>query len=109
MVRKIWIFVFAILLMALPGMADAADSPFSAEPERLSLDLCLELASQNSQTVKAAEKKVEIAAAAVTEARGAYWPKLDYSLPTRRRIPCTLMMWISARELPKMNPERPFP
>jgi outer membrane protein len=38
------------------------------------------LASQNSQTVKAAQKKVEIAAAAVTEARGAYWPKLDYSL-----------------------------
>jgi outer membrane protein len=80
MVRKIWIFVFAILLMALPGMVDAADSPFSAKPERLSLDRCLELASQNSQTVKAAEKKVEIAAAAVTEARGAYWPKLDYSL-----------------------------
>ncbi len=80
MVRKIWIFVFASLLIALPGMVDAADSPFSAEPERPSLDRCLELASQNSQTMKAAKKKVEIAKTEVTEARGAYWPKLDYSL-----------------------------
>jgi outer membrane protein len=80
MVRKIWIFVFAILLMALPDMAEAADSPFSTEPEGLPLDRCLKLASQNSQTLKAAEKKVEIAQTEVTEARGAYWPKLDYSL-----------------------------
>jgi outer membrane protein len=80
MIRKTLISFATILFMALPGMVYAADLPLPAEPEMLSLDRCLELAAQNSQTVKAAQKKVEIVAAAVTEAKGAYWPKLDYTL-----------------------------
>ncbi|HBF39974.1 MAG TPA: hypothetical protein DDW50_22045, partial [Firmicutes bacterium] len=80
MIKKLWVILGITIFMGLPGMIYAADSPVTAEPEMLSLDRCLELASNNSQTVKAAEKKVEIAQTAVTEARGAYWPKLDYSV-----------------------------
>jgi outer membrane protein len=78
--KKLWVILGITIFMGLPGMIYAADSPVTAEPEMLSLDRCLELASNNSQTVKAAEKKLEIAQTAVTEARGAYWPKLDYSV-----------------------------
>jgi outer membrane protein len=80
MTKKVWIVLGIMIFMGLPGMMYAADSAVTAEPEMLSLDHCLELASDNSQTIKAAEKKVEIAEAAITEARSAYWPKLDYSI-----------------------------
>ncbi|HBE76304.1 MAG TPA: hypothetical protein DDW65_00755 [Firmicutes bacterium] len=80
MTKTLWISLGIMIFMGLPGMMYAADSAVTAEPEMLSLDRCLQLASNNSQTIKAAEKKVEIAGAAINEARGAYWPKLNYSL-----------------------------
>lgn len=81
MLRKLLMTFCVIALITLPGMVFAAQSaPFLAQPEILSLDRCLEMASNNSQQIKAAAKEVEIAKAGVKEVTGGFWPKLDYSI-----------------------------
>jgi outer membrane protein len=81
MLRKLWFVFCAASLLALPGMGFAAQNPpASAGPETLSLDQCLKLAFNNSQTIKAAAKSVAIAKTAVKEVAGGFWPKLDYSI-----------------------------
>jgi outer membrane protein len=80
MLRKMIIHSL-FLLMILPFNTLAAGRPGpSTQAEVLTLKKCLELALNNNQQIKAAVKRVEIAQAAVKEAKGGSWPKLDYSL-----------------------------
>ncbi len=82
--KKPWIVLGIILATALPEMIFADYSSARAQPEGISLYLslnrCLELAADNSRSIQAARKNVEIVAAAVAEAAGAFWPKLTYSI-----------------------------
>lgn len=80
MIKKSLFFLAIVIFLSLPEMSRAADGTLTAKPEILSLDHCLELAGGHNPSIRAAGKKVEIATAAITEAKGAYWPKLDYTV-----------------------------
>jgi outer membrane protein TolC len=67
--------------MIFPFVAFAADAPASQpQLEVLTLDKCLDLAYQNSQSIKQANLNVEKATAAVHQAEGGFWPALNYQL-----------------------------
>lgn len=79
MPKKVRLMMGIILLFIIPEMAIADSSPVGNQ-EVLSLTQCLDLAFKNSQLIQAAAKNVAIAQAAVKEAEGGFWPKLDYSI-----------------------------
>jgi len=80
MLRNLVMIMGIILLISLPETGFAGNSRIVNQPAGLSLSQCLQLAFNNSQQIQAAAKSIEIAKAAVKEAVGGFWPKLDYAL-----------------------------
>jgi outer membrane protein len=80
MLRIKWLILPVLtVLIALPsGVAAEGQNPVLADTGVLSLDLCLEMASQNNKELGESEKKVMIADGAVKEAEAGFWPTLNY-------------------------------
>jgi outer membrane protein len=80
MLRIKWLILPVLtVLIALPsGVAAEGQNPVLADTGVLSLDLCLEMASQNNKELGESEKKVMIAGGAVKEAEAGFWPTLNY-------------------------------
>lgn len=76
-----WLAALGIGLITLMPVIWAQE-PTAAKinNDELTLARCQELAAQNSSELKAAAKNVKIAAAAVSEARSGFYPKLDYTV-----------------------------
>jgi outer membrane protein len=81
MKRRLLIITLIFAVVVVPFMAFAAEDQ-SKQPqlEVLTLDKCMELANQNSQSIKQANLNVEKANAAVHAAEGGFWPALNYQL-----------------------------
>ena len=79
MFRKTFSLLFVMILMTGLTAIWAADQQ-QAQPEVLTLDQCLGLAYQNSPSLKAAAKSVEIANLQVREAWGSFLPMVNYSV-----------------------------
>jgi outer membrane protein len=78
--HKLLFIIFAMAMIFLPVKTLAVENLQSQVKEKaLTLEQCLELATRNNQQLQAAIKRVEIAEAAIKEAAGGFWPKLDYS------------------------------
>jgi outer membrane protein len=80
MLRNLVMIIGIIVLISLPKTGFAGSSRTVNQPAVLSLSQCLHLAFNNSRQIQAAAKSIEIAEAAVKEAEGGFWPKLDYAL-----------------------------
>lgn len=84
MSRKLLVGILTLVILAsLPlGVFAEGNTPAAtgtSQIEVLTLDQCLDLAYKNSQQLKATQKSVEIAQAAVTEAEAGLMPTLKYS------------------------------
>ncbi len=97
MFRKNFIFLFILIVMALPTAIWAAeDSQPQSQPEVLTLEQCLDLAYQNSPSLKAADKNVEIAQLQVRQALGGFLPTVNYSITeTKSNDPLALTSYMS--------------
>lgn len=97
MFRKTFILLFVLIAMALPTMIWAAnDVQPQSQPEVLSLDQCMDLAFQNSPSLKAADKNVEIAQLQVRQALGGFLPTVNYSITeTKSNDPLALTSYMS--------------
>lgn len=81
MYRKTLILLFVLITMAFPTAIWAMeDSQPQSQPEVLTLDQCLDLAYQNSPSLKAAAKSVEIAQQQLRGARAGFMPTVSYSV-----------------------------
>ena len=79
MLRKKIIYLFFLVIMSLPVRTLAADNlQTTAQPKILTLEQCLDWAFQNNKQLLEKEKQVAIAEGAVKEAKGGFWPTLNY-------------------------------
>ncbi len=79
MLRKKIFGVFVLAMMILPVRTLAADNPqLTKQPEILTLEQCLDSAFHNNKQLQEKEKQVSIAEGAVKEAKGGFWPTLNY-------------------------------
>lgn len=79
MLRKKTLGFLVLVMLILPVGALAADSPQSTkQPAILTLEQCLDWAFQNNKQIQEKEKLVTIAEGAVKEAKGGFWPTLNY-------------------------------
>ena len=74
--RKLLLVLTLVTVLTIPFITRAAEPQNQAEI--FTLEKCLELAYQNSQTLKAATKGVEIAKEGVHQAQAAFLPTVDY-------------------------------
>ena len=79
MSRKIFVLLFALILIAFPVAIWAADAPPQTHPEVLTLDQCLNLAYQNSSSLKMADKTAELTKLQVRESFAGFLPTVNYS------------------------------
>jgi outer membrane protein len=81
MKNKSLIITLIFVAMIWPLMAFAAEDLSNQAPlEILTVEKCLELAYQNNQTLKSANKNIEIAKLQVYEAEGGFMPTAKYSI-----------------------------
>jgi outer membrane protein TolC len=79
MLHKKLLGVLVLVMMILPVRTLAADGPQSTkQPEILTLEQCLDLAFQSNKQLQEKEKQLVIAEGAVKEAKGGFWPTLNY-------------------------------
>jgi outer membrane protein TolC len=81
MFRKTLILLLITVAITLSAMTWAADGSQPQSPvEVLTLEQCLDLAYQNSPSLKVAQKNLEIAQAQLRQAQGSFLPTVNYSI-----------------------------
>ena len=87
MLHKKLLGVLVLVMMILPVRTLAADGPQpTKQPEILTLEQCLDLAFQSNKQLQEKEKQLVIAEGAVKEAKGGFWPTLNYQAARESRM-----------------------